>query len=189
MILESLITSVALSIDNFTIGVVYGAKGAGALGTLEIFIIALVNALGQFLSVSTGSIVGSSLLSPRFQFLQRAIPAVVFSGLAWNELKVKRRHSHEEEQPDHDSPQRVTTRSAVWLGLTLSLTNLAGGLSVGLSGTVAPWLSFLTTLLVSFVIMKIGRIVGGSAARLPPRAVALISAVVFFVLAISQLWP
>jgi len=169
--------SIGSSTDNFSVG--------ASLGLLKLdldartnLIISLANGAGSWLSAA-GGVFLSTILPEGFSSL---LTSAAFTYLSLDEFLSWKRNE------DSNLVQKAKDGAVIGLAVPMTLSNLGGGLAGGASG-ITPITSGICGFLASFIMMKLGHILGSKLGPALSERVdtRIVSSMIFGALAISQL--
>ncbi len=152
--------SICSSLDNFTVGVAFGASGGSqAISLLQNVIISAVNALGQFLFMFGGQVMANKLETLGCTRYLGLLPMCLFMYLAGKEFydayqlhredgdvlevqllmqPLRSRTNEPVKKEESLKSRRMTWYETASMSLALSFSNMAGGLAGGLAA-MSPW--------------------------------------------------
>ncbi|ADL52504.1 sporulation membrane protein YtaF [Clostridium cellulovorans] len=203
-VVSSLLLAISASLDCFAVGVAYGIKKI-RIGLLSNVIIALISAMGTFLSMSVG-IALSNFMSIN---ISKTIGALILIGIGiWfigefyfkdkgNEVKKKHDNkgntNYKEllDDPyiaDKDKSGYIDVKEAMTLAIALAINNIGLGLGASITG-----LNIILTTIITFFLSIITLIIGyyfgeGYLSKVFGKYAALISSVIILCLGIYQLF-
>ena len=199
---SSFLLSVSSNIDNFALGIAYGAKNL-KIGILSNLTIAIFSAIGAFLSMSLGEKLGRFLSADLANLLGFiALLSVGFWGL-WDTFRLHKKEVINQKNPsvnqldytifiekpetaDLDNSHFIDVRESLTLALALTINNVAGGFGAGLSGLNIPVTTFLT-FLFSLLAIKFGYFMGKKfTSRISAKWSGIISASLIICLAVYE---
>ncbi|MEH2336361.1 sporulation membrane protein YtaF [Nostoc sp.] len=201
-LVSSFFISFSSNIDNFAVGIAYGAKKI-KIGILSNLNIAIFSANGAFLSMSIGEKLGrllSAELANLLGFI--ALLSVGLWGL-WDTFRFHKKEILNQKKPsgnqldytifiekpetaDLDNSHFIDVRESLTLALALTINNVAGGFGAGLSGLNIPVTTFLT-LLFSLLAIEFGYFMGKKfTSRISAKWSGIISASLIICLAVYE---
>ncbi|MHC5671569.1 sporulation membrane protein YtaF [Nostoc sp.] len=201
-LVSSFLLSLSSNIDNFAVGIAYGAKKI-KIGIFSNLTIAIFSAIGAFLSMSLGEKLGrflSAELTNLLGFI--ALLSVGFWGL-WDTFRLHKKETLNQknssvnqlnytifiEKPeiaDLDNSHFIDVRESLTLALALTINNVAGGFGAGLSGLNIPVTTFLT-FFFSLLAIEFGYFMGKKfTSRISAKWSGIISASLIICLAVYE---
>lgn len=198
-LLSVFLFAISANIDNFTVGIAYGIKKI-QIGLFNNFLIALISAVGTFLSmhvgltlskfmsVSTANSIGSSVL------ILIGIWAVKDSVV--NQLKKhkKGRVSHtnckrildEPELADRDNSKTLDVKESAALAFALTINNLGLGIGASITG-FNIYITVLFTFIFSILSITLGSMLGKTyMSKLFGKFAPLISGIIIVALGVYE---
>lgn len=169
--MESLISSLSSSTDNFIVGFNLGlcSEGIGDLSYKFNFIVSTSNAIGAYLSTFFGHLLSNNIAPRIAEFLSIAMFFIL--GLldlnSWRKRK-SRKNGNNRRGKDIDGfmlPIRQQTPKSAWkVAVPMTLNNLGGGFAGGIIGCSA-YDMFFTAFFASFLLMMLGYFLGKAIVR------------------------
>lgn len=202
-ILPPLFLAISASIDNFTVGVAYGIKKI-EIQFISNLIIAVISALGTFLSMTIGlllcrllsaemsNIIGCSLLILIgiwfiIEYFIKKIKMKCRSSADYSNINYKELLD-KPESVDFDKSGNIDIRESVILGIALMINNLGLGISASISG-INIYLTTICTFIISIITIPLGFFIGKHCfSKLSGEYASLISGLIIVALGIYEIF-
>lgn len=204
-ILSSLLFSISANIDNFAVGIAYGIKKI-KINILSNFLIAIISALGTFLSMSLGKAIIHFISAKTANILGSAI--LILLGL-WFILeffiksyfqKKKKKNKLDNmigeyknildnpELVDSDNSSCIDVKESILLAFALTINNLGVGIGASITG-LNIFLTTIFTFIFSLLFIILGYLIGTSyLSKLFGKYASLISGAIIIFLGCYELF-